>query len=146
MEYIAILADILLLIAIIKGNLWARLSWLSMLAFLSAAETPVLFWSFHHLSHTDYFRLFYGVDLLTMALTLLSAIQIWGTRLRLISASMWILLVVDWMVWYFLVIGQNLYRRRMQDFESIANLVLVVIWEGIIFRYAAYERRTNGIS
>jgi hypothetical protein len=141
MEFLCILLNLALVGMILRGNLWSRVPYLSILATLSAIETPLLYWGFAHLSRSDYFSLFYGIDMLSITLTILTAIQLFPTQLRLLSLSMWVFLTVEGLEWYFLCTNQPPFRRKMAQIERPINLFFILIWAILIYQYTSYERR-----
>ena len=143
MEYADIIANLSLSLMIVRGKLWTRVPFLSMFATLSAIETPVLYWSYTHLSKSDYFLLFYGIDLISIALTILTVIQLFGTQLRLISISMGIFLGIEALEWYFLITNRKVLRCETAKLEVPMNLLFILLWTFLIYRYTRNERRPN---
>lgn len=143
MEYANIAANLALIGVILRGKLWSRVPFLSILATLSLFETPLLYWGYSHLGVSEYFKLFYGIALITFALSTASVIHLWSTQLRLISLSMVILMTMDCITWVFIILNNQTARYQMSQLERPVNLLFDVVWIIIIYGYTNNERRHN---
>lgn len=143
MEYAVILANFMLIGAILRGKLWIRVPVLSILAALSTIETPLLYWGFAHLPRYNYFLLYYAIDLISITLTVLCTIQFFPTQLRLISISMLIFLGIESLEWIFLITKNHALRIQVAQLERPMNLLFIIVWTFMIYNYTNEERRHN---
>lgn len=136
METASILAQLALLTALFYKRGWVRFHWLTMIGILGLVGTPLLHHVNAHGSATSYFYLYYGLDLLSAILYLLSISQLRRTMLESIALSQVLYLGMKMVGWVFLWKRLENCRIVLSNFMLPLNIIFIFVWAVLIAMYS----------
>ena len=138
-----ILAHLILLAMLLSAKLSGEMIWMTLIVGLGLGETPILTWASHHAARAAYFQLCYGLDLINVALYVACAWQLGRTLLDMISFTIWIYLGIKTAMWLAILLHWDHARFAIDSILRALNLLSLLFWAWLIFRYDQAERRLN---